>query len=189
MSLSHSIHMAVDVLRQGGLIAYPTEFCYGLGCDPENTQAIERLLAVKGRLKNQGVILIAANITQVSQYADLDALANRHVINQSWPGPNTWLLPALDSVSSWVKGEHTSVAMRIPEYHVCHKLCLEFGGAIVSTSANRHAQPSILDGTSVMAEFADDVDYVINAPVQFDPNQTTQKASIIRDALTGQQLR
>lgn len=189
MSLSNNIIDAVSALRDGGVIAYPTEYCFGLGCDPQNQKAIERLLNIKQRQKDQGVILIAANIEQVSDYADLDTLPDLDLLSRSWPGPNTWLIPAQDSVSTWVRGTHSTIAMRIPSYAVCRQLCREFGGALVSTSANRHGQESLLNAESVNIEFGDEVDFVLDLPVQFQPSQTSAKASTIRDAITGKQLR
>jgi L-threonylcarbamoyladenylate synthase len=183
------INNAVSTLRAGGVIAYPTEYCFGLGCDPKNTQAVDRLLAIKQRQKEQGVILIAANIEQVNQYADLSSIVNLDRVTQSWPGPNTWILPVKASTSYWLKGQHSSIAMRISAYSLCQQLCVEFGGAIVSTSANRHGHQALLNGQSVLAEFSNEVDYVLDAPIQFDTSKNSPKASTIRDAITGEQLR
>jgi len=185
----NKINDAVSALRTGGVIAYPTEYCFGLGCDPQNTQAIDRLLAIKQRQKEQGVILIAANIEQISDYADLSLVPDIARVSESWPGPNTWVLPVKASVSSWVKGDHSSIAMRVSGYDLCQQLCIEFGAAIVSTSANRHGQNALLDAESVLAEFTNEVDYVLDASTQFDPSKTGLKASAIRDAITGEQLR
>lgn len=188
MASAKKINNAVSALRAGGVIAYPTEYCFGLGCDPQNVDAIERLLAIKQRQKEQGVILIAANIEQVSSYADLTSVPDLQSIMQTWPGPNTWLLPAKKTVSNWVKGNHSSIAMRISAYKLCQDLCSEFGGALVSTSANRHGQESLLTAESVLSEFANDIDYLLDAPTQKKPTADV-KASAIRDALTGMQLR
>lgn len=191
MSISRldSLSNAVKALQLGGVIAYPTEYCFGLGCDPQNIKAIEKLLKIKQRQKEQGVILIAANIEQVTDYAKLDVIPNFDSIKESWPGPNTWILPAQESVSNWVKGRHSSIAMRISAYDFCQQLCDEFGGAIVSTSANRHGQASKLDAHSVKLEFGDAVDYVCDIPIQFESSADTPKASTIRDAMTGEILR
>lgn len=183
-TLKHQVAEAVCALRAGGVIAYPTEYCFGLGCDPRNDAAIQRLLQIKQRTKEQGVILIAANFDQVRAYADLDCLKRAIQIKQSWPGPNTWLLPANDSVSPWVRGRHTTLAMRIPDHSVCQALCSDFGHAVISTSANRHGQDALLSYTSVLHEFEQELDYIINAEVG-----GAKAASTIRHALTGEQLR
>ena len=189
MTHIQKINNAVSVLRAGGIIAYPAEYCFGLGCDPQNSHAIKRLLAIKRRKKEQGVILIASDLQQINGYADFEKVPDPAAVTQSWPGPNTWVLPAHNAVSNWVKGGHDSVAMRISDYALCRQLCDEFGGAIVSTSANRHGQNSLLDADSVVAEFGNEVDYILDAPVQFHASPTSHTASIIRDAMTGKQLR
>lgn len=178
------INDAVIALRAGGVIAYPTEYCFGLGCDPTNSAAIERLLAIKQRQAQQGVILIAADLQQVEQWGDLSAAPLRVKIEQSWPGPNTWLLPARESVSEWVRGSHPTIAMRIPDHPVCQNLCQAFGGAIVSTSANRHGQAALLDAASVSADMGDELDYIIQAPVG-----AATAASTIRSGITGELIR
>lgn len=188
-NFSKHINYAINALNAGGVIAYPTEYCFGLGCDPQNIQAIEKLLAIKQRQKEQGVILIASDLDQVSEYANVSSLPNLEAIKNSWPGPNTWVLPVQESVTNWVKGRHLSIAMRISAFEVCQQLCQGFGGAIVSTSANRHGQNSLVDAESVAVEFGQEVDYILDLPVQFHPSESKQTASIIRDAISGKQLR
>lgn len=178
------IDKAVGALRAGGVIAYPTEYCFGLGCDPRNHLAIERLLKIKQRKKEQGLILIAANFEQINAYANIDALARSKEIKQSWPGPNTWLLPVEDSVSTWVRGTHSTLAMRLSAHVVCQALCDSFGHAIVSTSANRHGQDALLNYESVVQEFDQELDYIIQAEVG-----GASAASSIRHAVSGEQLR
>lgn len=186
---AQKISQAVSVLSAGGVIAYPTEYCFGLGCDPKNGRAVERILDIKQRHKKQGVILIAANLDQVEQYAELDSVPDLEAIRQSWPGPNTWVLPVKESVSTLIKGHHSSIAMRIPGYDVCRHLCQEFGHAIVSTSANRHGQEALLNYSSIVAEFDDELDYVVDLPIQITAQAGDNKASTIRDAISGKILR
>jgi len=183
------LQVAADTLRAGGVIAYPTEYCFGLGCDPQNIQAVQQLLDIKQRQKEQGLILIASSVAQVAIYADLSKVPDQERIISSWPGPNTWVLPVKDKVSDYLKGRHPSIAMRIPDYELCRDLCDAFGGAIVSTSANRHGQATLLTSASVATEFKEEVSYVLDAPIQYDASSATQTASSIRDAVTGEQLR
>ena len=178
------IDKAVGALRAGGVIAYPTEYCFGLGCDPRNHLAVERLLKIKQRKKEQGLILIAANLEQINAYADIDSLARSKEVKRSWPGPNTWLLPVEDSVSTWVRGTHSTLAMRLSAHVVCQALCDSFGHAIVSTSANRHGQDALLLADDVRDQFADELDYIVDLKVG-----GADHASTIRDATSGQQLR
>lgn len=131
-----SVQQAARVLRDGGVIAYPTEAVWGLGCDPYNRDAIKHLLALKDRPVAKGVILVAADISQVEfLLADLSD-AQRGYLAQTWPGPNTWLIPHRGLVSPWVSGEFDTVAVRVSAHPVVRDLCGAFGGPIVSTSAN-----------------------------------------------------
>ncbi|MFT6034342.1 MAG: L-threonylcarbamoyladenylate synthase [Arenicella sp.] len=179
-----SIKHAVAALRRGGVIAYPTEYCFGFGCDPRNQAAIARLLTIKQRRPKQGVILVAASLEQISCYAELENLARLKQITDSWPGPNTWVMPAKPSVSAWIRGDHSSIAMRISDHPTCVSLCFEFDHAIVSTSANRHGQDALLSAADVNREFAGELDYIVDEPVG-----DASRASIIRDAITGEQFR
>lgn len=198
--MSDDIKHAISVLQDGGVIAYPTEFCFGLGCDPANGSAIQRILEIKQRTVEQGVILIAANVLQVEEYAELNADSLAQDIKQeilaSWPGPVTWLLPAKQHASTWIRGEHSSIAMRVTAHALSNELCSQFGGAIVSTSANRHGQPALTKAQAVVDELGSEVDYVIDSSVgvansKENDNDRTQdlKASQIRDAITGKRLR
>jgi len=110
LQLSDKIKQAVVALNAGGVIAYPTEYCFGLGCDPKNEQAIRRLLKIKQRQPEQGVILIASSVEQLDEYVDLKSSLMVDDVLASWPGPNTWILPARPTVSSWVKGKVRSCA-------------------------------------------------------------------------------
>lgn len=123
---------AAQVIRQGGLVAYPTESCYGIGCDPKNYHAVKRLLKLKQRPANKGLILIASSTKQLQPYV---LEISDHVL-QTWPGPHTWLIPAKKNIPFWVKGNHANVAVRITAHAIANKLCQATGHAIVSTSAN-----------------------------------------------------
>jgi len=181
---TQNIKQAAGLLQSGGVIAYPTEYCFGLGCDPRDEKAIERLLKIKDRRSEQGVILIAASIEQIAVYVDLDASPIASEIRDSWPGPNTWILPALAGVSTWVKGHHSTVAVRLTAHSLSQQLCTAFGGAIVSTSANRHGQPAMIDAQSVAREMGGELDMVVDELVG-----GASSASTIRDGMTGKRLR
>ena len=182
--ITNNIEQTSHALKKGGVIAYPTEYCFGLGCDPQNAQAVERLLKVKGRTRDQGVILIAGSVEQVIEYVDLDASPIREQILASWPGPNTWILPALPVVSSWIKGKHSGVAVRVTAHKTSQQLCAAFGGALVSTSANRHGHVALLDSVSVSNEMNTELDIILDELVG-----GAASASTIRDGMTGKQLR
>jgi L-threonylcarbamoyladenylate synthase len=123
-------------LKRGGLIAYPTESCYGLGCDPRNRRAVEKILQLKGRDAAKGLILIAANRRQLRPYATRNAIETAWG-RGLWPGPVTWVLPAANTCPSWLTGGRDTVAVRITAYLDAANLCKQAGMALVSTSANK----------------------------------------------------
>ncbi|MGH9845920.1 MAG: Sua5/YciO/YrdC/YwlC family protein [Blastocatellia bacterium] len=132
----HRLKAALRQLAGGGLIAYPTEAVFGLGCDPDNPQAIERLLQLKQRPAHKGLILIGGDFGQLLPYIDATDIPNLHKILKTWPGPVTWLIKARPSVPFWLRGDHDSIAVRVTAHAIAARLCKEFGKPLVSTSAN-----------------------------------------------------
>src|SRR5215218_6244493 len=106
---------AADVLRHGGVVAYPTEAVWGLGCDPFDESAVMRLLALKQRPVDKGLILIAGALTQLDGLLDWDALPNdrAEAVFATWPGPHTWIVPTTGRVPRWITGAHDGVAARV----------------------------------------------------------------------------
>lgn len=126
----------VRTLLQGGVIAYPTEAVWGLGCDPDNDHAVEKILRLKKRPVHKGLILVAASIEQLDFLLhDLEPEYYQK-LEASWPGANTWLIPHKGRVSPMVTGKHATVAVRVSNHPIVKALCQGFGGPIVSTSAN-----------------------------------------------------
>ena len=143
MTARSSIAEVVAALRRGGVVAYPTEAVWGLGCDPRDETATLRLLVLKQREVDKGLILIAADEAQLAPSIDMDALdaAQRATVRASWPGPHTWVMPAAADAPAWITGGRDSIAVRISAHPVVTALCEGFGGALVSTSANRGGEP------------------------------------------------
>ncbi len=123
-------------LKRGGVIAYPTESCFGLGSDPMNRRAVEKILQLKGRAAAKGLILIAANRNQLRPYATRASIEAAWQKGR-WPGPVTWVLPAAKTCPEWLTGGRGTVAVRITAHAGAAALCEEAGMALVSTSANR----------------------------------------------------
>jgi L-threonylcarbamoyladenylate synthase len=124
-------------LLRGNVIAYPTESCYGLGCDPNNRQAVKRILRLKRRPQAKGLILIASEFRQLAPYVATLTATQQQQIAVTWPGPHTWLLPASPRCPAWLTGKHHSIAARVTAHRDAALLCREVGMALVSTSANR----------------------------------------------------
>lgn len=134
---------AKAVLRQGGVLAYSTESCFGLGCNPFNVRAIRRVLALKARPNHKGLIVIAASLEQVRPLIRPLSAAEEAELGRYWPGPYTLLLPASRRVSPLLRGRHDKIAVRVTAHGEAAALCRALGTALVSTSANRAGQTSL----------------------------------------------
>jgi L-threonylcarbamoyladenylate synthase len=182
------ISNALSALRTEGVIAYPTESVFGLGCDPDCHHAIQKILELKQRPAHKGLILIAANIEQLKNYADFSMLSEVQIenIKATWPGPFTWVVPASSSLSKLISGDFDSVAVRVSEHPVVQQLCLEFGKPIISTSANLSGLDACSNADQVKEMFAGNplLSIIIDAPVSGLDNP-----SQIHHALTGERLR
>lgn len=189
-AIESDLSATVAALDRGGVVVYPTEAVWGLGCDPFNEDAVRRLLAIKRRRADKGLILIAGALVQLDGLVDWDALppARRAAVLASWPGPNTWIVPATARVPDWVAGEHPGphrgVAVRVSAHPVVVALCAAFGGPLVSTSANVGGEPPAFVRGALDPSLIAQIDAVA-------PGETTGLAAptAIRDALTDMQLR
>jgi L-threonylcarbamoyladenylate synthase len=180
------LDQAAELLHQGGVLAYPTEAVFGLGCDPHNHAAFARIFTLKQRPATQGVLLIAADFAQIERYVDM-AKVPAGVLAQvraSWPGPFTWIFPRSAEVPDWVTGAHPGIALRVSGHAPAVALCKAFGGALVSTSANPHGQPPARELATVTEYFGGALDGVVDAPLG-----GAAQPSTIRDALTGAIIR
>ena len=130
-------------LRRGGLIAYPTESCYGLGCDPDNRAAVLRLLKLKQRPQHKGLILIAASYRQVARYLQPLTPAEQQQLIAAGAQAITYLMPAHHSTPLWLRGSHDTLAVRLTVHPQAAQLCRGVNSALVSTSANRSGQRPI----------------------------------------------
>jgi len=186
MAPSLTLAQAAALLTKGGVIAYPTEAVWGLGCDPGDEVAVMRLLAAKRREVGKGVILIASSVAQLAPYADFTALSpTQHAdVLATWPGPHTWVIPAAAAAPRWIIGDHNGIAVRVSAHPVVIALCNAFDGAIVSTSANTaHAAPA-----RSVDELAPDLLAAIDG-ILAGSTTGQDRPSQIRDARSGRILR
>lgn len=143
-----------------------------------------RLLEIKQRSPDQGLILIASGIDQLEAYfAPLDEAARQRLM-QSWPGPQTWTVPAAAGAPVWLTGKHPSIAVRVTAHPVARVLCRLCGHALVSTSANLSGQRPARDARSVRRMLGAELDYILCGRVGGLAGPTP-----IRDLLTGKVLR
>ncbi|MFT3761637.1 MAG: Sua5/YciO/YrdC/YwlC family protein [Pseudoxanthomonas sp.] len=181
-----SIEAAAARLREGAVLAYPTEGVWGLGCDPDDEAAVRRLLAVKQREVEKGLILIAARFEQLRRYLDPHALPAARIdeILATWPGPHTWVMPVAAAAPRWITGRHDGIAVRVSAHPPVVALCEAFGGALVSTSANLAGRPA--------PQRRDELDPALLARIDGVVEGETgdlQRPSTIRDARSGETLR
>lgn len=175
---------AAQVLKAGGVVAYPTEAVWGLGCDPFNDAAVQRLLDLKQRDVAKGLILIAADIQQFSPFlSDLHSpLLQR--LQQSWPSPVTWLVPDNGCAPQWIRGRFSTVALRVSSHPAVIDLCIAFGGPIVSSSANPQGLAESRTLFTLQRYFGGGIDAIMPGALG-----DRDKPSEIRDLLTNTVLR
>ncbi|MEO7431478.1 MAG: Sua5/YciO/YrdC/YwlC family protein [Dokdonella sp.] len=181
-----NLRAAVEALRAGGLVAYPTEAVWGIGCDPRSEEACRRLFALKRRPPTQGVLLIAADFDQLTSYIDFTATPSAAVdrARATWPGPHTWIFPRSLHVPGWIAGSHAGIALRVTAHPSASALCRAFGAALVSTSANRHGEVPAMSASDVEQIFTNEVAAILNGDVGGLERPTT-----IRDAISGALVR
>ncbi len=182
--MSDSVARAVAELRLGGVVAYPTEAVWGLGCDPRNENAVKRLFGLKSRPPGVGVLLIGADFAQVSAYIGACPQQAIDRARATWPGPHTWIFPRNVDVPAWIVGEHAGIALRVTAHPVARELCMAFGGALVSTSANRHGEAPARTAAQVRESFADALDALVPGELG-----GLERPTPIRDAISGEVVR
>lgn len=186
MSDLSSLSAAITSLENGDVIVYPTEAVYGLGCDPDNQQAVERLLDIKQRPVEKGLILIADNYGQLLKYVD-DAklpMDKRADIFSSWPGAITWVMPAAKTTPKWLTGQFNTIAVRVTNHATVKRLCQQFGKPLVSTSANLTNQATVTSIVEARQQFAEQVSFYVDEPLGGNTRPST-----IKDAMTGNVFR
>lgn len=181
-----TLDSVADLLKAGGVITYPTEAVWGLGCDPANESAVHKVLALKQRPIAKGMILVAADAAQLDGWVRLDALptARREAVLASWPGPNTWIVPAGPKAPRWVTGDHDGIAVRVSAHPLVAALCQAWGGPLVSTSANLAGEEPARHRDRLDPRLLVQLDGIVDGQVGRSAQPTT-----IRDALTGAVLR
>lgn len=176
------LRRAANVLGAGGIVAYPTEAVYGLGCDPRDAEAVQKILDLKRRGGAAGLILIAADARQFAGWIDpSEAEAARLAGDDEGI---TWVVTSGPSTPHWITGGRETVAVRITRHPIAAALCRAADYPVVSTSANRHGCPPARNALAVRRAFGTAVDYVLPGPTG-----PRARPSEIRAARTGIVLR
>ncbi|MBT8063189.1 MAG: Sua5/YciO/YrdC/YwlC family protein [Gammaproteobacteria bacterium] len=175
---------AAEQLRQGKVIAYPTEAVFGLGCDPSNERAVRSLLSLKHRPESAGLILVGASFTQFGGWVgDLTDEAIKPAL-ETWPGPVTWLFPRGPKTADFISGSRDTVAIRVTGHRASTELCMAFGGPLVSTSANPRSAPPARSSGEVEDYFGAYIGGILEGALGGN-----ERPSEIRDLATGKVIR
>lgn len=181
---SWHLKQAARTIQAGGVVAYPTEAVYGLGCDPLDATAVQRLLALKQRPMEKGLILIAADIAQLAPFMATLKDKDRETLDNTWPGPVTWVVPARPDTPLWLRGQHNGIAVRVTDHPLAAALCRATGHALVSTSANPAERPPARTALQVRRYFGQELDTILSGPLGKQSRPTP-----IRDLISGKTLR
>lgn len=188
MKKNSEIAQAAAVIHEGGIVAYPTEAVIGLGCDPFNQTSVMRLLRIKQRPVEKGLILIAANWDQLQPLCKKMSPKLLAKVLAVWPGPVTWVLPSSKYIPRWITGDHDTVAVRVTDHPIAKALCQYYGGPIVSTSANLADQPPARTLLQLRQQFQRQlligIDFMISGKVG-----KLKQPTMIRDFATDRILR
>jgi L-threonylcarbamoyladenylate synthase len=158
--LTTPVRRAAEILRAGGLVAFPTETVYGLGADASSAKAMARLYSVKGRPADHPVIVHFLSASEAFKWGEATQQA-KALAERFWPGPLTLILKRSDKARDFVTGGQPSVGVRVPSHPVARELLKEFGGAIAAPSANRFGRVSPTTAAHVREDLGADVDLVL----------------------------
>jgi len=173
--MQEEINKTVEALKAGNVILYPTDTIWGIGCDPTNKEAVARILQIKKRAEQKGIIILISDINQLIQYVD-------KVPDVAWDivefaeKPLTVIYPKGKSVDQHILNIDGSIGVRLVKDEFCHKLIRKFGKGLASTSANISDTKSPANYSDIFKEIIDSVDYVVNL---FQDNKGQQQASTI----------
>ncbi len=159
--MSLEIRKAAEILRAGGLVAFPTETVYGLGADASNAQAVARLYAVKGRPGDHPVIVHFDSMERALAWARDVPRGAKMLAERFWPGPLTLILKRSGKAGDFVTGGQDNIGLRVPSHPVAHALLEAFGGGVAAPSANRFGHVSATTAAHVRADFGADVELVL----------------------------
>jgi L-threonylcarbamoyladenylate synthase len=183
MASEFTVRFAAHCIRQGGVIAYPTETVYGLGCDPLCYDAVNTINRLKGRDARKGLILLASSLKQLDGLIDVNDRNQRAMITSA-DEPTSWIVPAKDAAPEWLTGGRNTLAIRISTHPVVIHLCDRLGYALVSTSANPAGKKPALNALQLHRHFHGLVDAIL-----VSTDNCSGRPSKIRDLATGQLLR
>jgi len=156
-----ALSAAAGILREGGVVAYPTDTLYGLAVNPRSEEAVRRLFRLKGRAAEAAIPLIAADVSQAEEAGTFGPAEMRLAVS-FWPGPLTIVVPADRGLSRSLAGPRGTVGVRVPAHPLARALAAAFGGCISSTSANRSGEPPAMTAGQVVAGLGETLDVLLD---------------------------
>ena len=167
------INKAVECVRQGGVIVYPTESVYGLGCDPFNRLACEKIMALKQRENKAGFICLLSSLQHLNSLISPIRVIEYNKIKSSELDHVSWILPAKADLPDWLKTSDNTICVRYSQHQVVKQLCDLLGQSIISTSANLQGQKSVETIEQAKKVFGQKVDYYLDMPVGSNSSVST----------------
>ena len=156
-----AINKAIEILRSGGLVVYPTDTIYGLGCDLHNKKALEKIFCIKEMDEKSPLSFISPDLSEVSKYAKVSNQAYR-VMNKCLPGPFTFILPAMKGVNRYMLYKRKQIGIRVPGSNVCQMLAQELGNPLISTSVPLWREKVLNSGEIIHDYFGKEIDLVLD---------------------------
>jgi len=177
-SMNNQIHKAIEILRKGGIVIFPTDTAFGIGCRIDDNDSIKRLFAIRQRPLTKATPVLACSQVMVEEYAsDIPEAVRIHLMDRYWPGALTIILKARkDKVHKLVRGESEGVGMRIPNHPIPLQMIEELGVPIIGTSANFHGEQTPYSSDALSPQLKTQVDYVV------DGECTLKKESTVIDS-------
>ncbi|MBS83059.1 MAG: threonylcarbamoyl-AMP synthase [Gammaproteobacteria bacterium] len=174
---------SITFLEKGKIILYPTEAVYGLGCDPFNENAVNKIYKIKKRPMDKKMIIIGSKLEHFDHLIDLEKLNNK--VLKSWPGHKTWLIPAKDNCPEWLKDSNTGlIAIRCSNHATVKEICNNYKNPIISTSANISGSKILQTSTEIANLLGDNIDFIVDGSIGNE-----KKPSIIEIMDTGKIIR
>ncbi len=182
MPLNSQIQQAASIIRNDGVICYPTESVFGLGCDPLSEIAVHKILRLKQRSTDRGLIIIAGNLQQLGPYIEISEKEQQIILKEK--SAMTWLVKKSDLTPHWVSGKHKKIAIRICRHPLVIELCKALNQPVISTSANPAGASPALSSQQCRDYFSNQVNYYLD-----DSSQISGLPTPIKDIETGIAIR
>ena len=183
-----ALNRLVQALSRGAVIGYPTDTIWGLGCNPLDPQSVARILQIKQRPVDKGLILLSSRLEFCEDYIELGQV-QRDIIEAPVERPTTWLVEASDACPPWIRGNHATVAVRITDHPLLRYLCGRLQSPLVSTSANHAGKSTARSALQLRRQFRDQLDFIVTGFEAGGFNTGDARPSEIKSLTSGNLLR